>query len=363
MKKNIKIAKELLALAKDIVAINDFEKKISPKRLITVWNEKYGDVIERVKLLVQYRDAISQNLSTIQDLRNKLGEKLAEMGDKESKIVDFLNKLESNPTLLHNFDFTINKKQQRAMSLMYPYVEKNRSYAQKIQTGMMEELFVLDHAIQLMQMVASNEFMKAELPKYLGMDKKLLDSLVKGVAPDFLKEMEEAGYSVETGKGERDSLKGVGDFLERKEKEFDDSKVNDHKIRINDVEARLRVGAENSLLIIQKLNDADKYLSEVLTVTSFTNASLDKTLGQNFEKNNGVWVPSAKGGEFTSSDKTAEGMKTAGVMDTLKNLAISILKGLSKLYHLLQDFLSRKEEFSTKEMSEQIIGSLEFKVN
>ena len=355
MKNNVKIAKQLLKLAKELVAANPYETKINPERMIDVWHEDYNEIIERISLFVQLRDAISQQLPTISTLKQKLANKLQQIGDNNRKIELFIQRLENNPKLTHNFDYTINLKKEPSMKHAYAYVKNNNSYMQKIENGMMEEFLVLDQAIQMLQFVSSNEFTKIELAKYTGIDKKILDKLMNGMAPDFLKEMENQKYDVETSNGERGALRGLDSTTQITEQDFEDRNIKDHKIRINNVVLRLKLGEANSRLIIQKLNEKDKYLSEVLATTSFTSASFDKELGQNFEKQNGVFVPSAQGGEFKGASE-----KTAGIIDSMKDFLMGILGKMSKVWHSIKDFFSKQKELDTTDIAKQIIEKLQF---
>ena len=355
MKKNERIARQLLKIAKELVAINPYEKQIKPDRMIKVWNEDYEEIIERLSLFVQLRDAIKNNLGTISALKDKISDSFHKIGDDDKKIEAFLKRLENNPALTHNYDYTINLKQQPSLKHAYAYVTNNNSYMQKIENGIMEEFLVLNQALQTMAFVSSDEFTKTELSKYTGIDKKILEKLMSGMAPDFLKEMENQNYDVETGTGERGALRGLDSMTQLTEKDFEDRNVKDHKIRINNVIMRLQLGEANSRVIIQKLNEKDKYLSEVLATTSFTSAAFDKELGQNFEKQNGVFVPSAKGGEFKGASK-----KTAGVMDSIKDFFMGIVGKLSKVWNSIKNFFSKMPELDTTEESQKIIDNLKF---
>lgn len=372
MKKNVKVAKELIALAKEIAA-NNYEDKISPERLKKVWwelmNREHADIIERIKLFVQYRDAIAHNLPTVQTLRDQLGNALDKLmqgvANSDEKIEKFLDKLKNNPTLLGEFNFTVRGNTTEGKAFVQKYgkifADETNSYAQLLQTGIMEEFFVIDQAIQLMNLVSANTLRKNELITYLGFGQNktltnIFNYLVDGVAPDFLTEMDTVNYIVKMQDRQRNSLTTLNDFMKRKEDEFQQNQVKDHKVRIEETIVRLKLGEKNSLLLISKLKGKIAYFNEVLAAVSFTNASFDKALGQNFESNQGIWIPSASGGKFKAS------VKTAGIVDTIKNAVIGAFKGLSNAINKLKDLFSKKEEYDTKKEAEEIIGALDFQV-
>ncbi len=366
-KKNIKVAKQLLKLAKDIMAMNSYEKKIDPERLIRVWesNDMTG-LIRNIVTWCQLRDAIANNVPKIDAAKTALEAALNEFGEDEDHINSVISNLESHPMLTQNKDYTINLSKDPSLGKLYKIFPQNNSYMQAVQKGIMEELLVLNQALHLLTLVKDNTFTVQELVKLTGLSKPTIEKLVNGLAQQFLTEIESTGnLGVEMFSGERPSYKAVSEFVMQTEKEFEDTGVKDHKIRIGHALLRVELCAKNSRLIIQKLTNTNKYLNQVLAHASFTSMVFDKELGKNFENLQGVFVPSAMGGETKpkASVETDPKMKTAGVMDWLKGAFSKIQDAFLGLWKSINEFFQSRNENNTTQQCEEIIAAFKMGEN
>ena len=354
MKKNVKIARSLLKLAKELVAVNEYEKQVHPERMKKVWNDNYQDIIDRILLCVQLREAIAKNLPTLQSLKTKLEQKIDKISQNQKESQAFIDRLMKFPTMVKRYEW-INGKSDGALAKLYPRTNINNSIMAKMENGIMEELLVLDQALQMMSAINSptSPYSVKALAKGTGLDAKIVDKLANGMAVDFMQELENLNkdYFVEVTNTERGSYRGIDSLTQEREKYFEDNNIKDHKIRIDNVRLRLEIGKKNSLIMIQKLNKTDQYLSDVLLATSFTNISYDKELVQNFNNQQGEPIPSANGGEFKASTKTA------GLVDKIVGFFKGLSENVSKIWNAVKNLFDKRAETDTTKLSQEIIDA------
>ena len=358
MKKNVKIARSLLKLAKELIAANPYETQIRPERMKKVWNDNYQDIIDRILLCVQLREAIAKNLPTLQSLKTELEQKIDKINQNQKESQAFIDRLMKFPTLVKRYEW-INGKSDGALAKLYPRTGVNNSIMTKVENGIMEELLVLDQALQMMSALNSptSPYSVNALAKGTGLDAKIVDKLANGMAVDFMKELDNlnknhnTNYSVELTNTERGSYRGIDSLTQEREKYFEDNGIKDHQIRIDNVRLRLEIGKKNSLLMIQKLNATDQYLSDVLLATSFTNISYDKELVQNFNNQQGEPIPSANGGEFKTSTKTA------GLVDKIVGFFKGLSENVSKIWNAVKNLFDKRAETDTTKLSQEIIDA------
>lgn len=203
MKKNIKIAKSLLKLAKELVAINQFEKAVQDDKALAVYNGNCKDMIESLKLFAIVRQEFNANSSGMQNALDKFLDNRQKLGYSSKQLKTFADDIKKDPIMEQSAQYMLTAPE---MAKAYPDLAVvTNGVADRItaiEAIIMPELQAFQNAVQL-SLLAKELCNMDNLHKILGINKSVYDMLVNGVIPEFNRVMQPLGidYLVKKSQG------------------------------------------------------------------------------------------------------------------------------------------------------------------
>lgn len=209
MKKNVKIAKSLLKLAKELVAINQFEKAVQDDKSLAVYQGTCQDMIESIRLFSQVRIAFDQQSADMQQALDAFTKNRENLGYSSKQIQTFIGNLRSESQLNPSAQYMLSKNEQ---AKKYPnMIQASQDLNDRItavEAIIMPELQAFQNAVQLSNL--SKELCNiSNLPKILGIDTEMYKMLTQGVIPEFDKVMKPLGIDYLIQKSKQSSFKNT----------------------------------------------------------------------------------------------------------------------------------------------------------
>ena len=203
MKKNIKIAKSLLKLAKELVALNQFEQAVQDDKALAVYNGNCKDMIESLKLFAIVRKEFNENSSGMNAALDEFLENRRKLGYSEQRLQTFSANIKKHPIMEQSAQYMLTDSE---MAKAYPELpaitDKATDIITAIEAIIMPELQAFQNAVQL-SLLAKELCNMDNLHRILGIKKSVYDMLVNGVIPEFNRVMQPLGidYLVKKSQG------------------------------------------------------------------------------------------------------------------------------------------------------------------
>lgn len=203
MKKNVKIAKSLLKLAKELVAVTQFEQAVPDDKALAVYNGNCKEMIESLKLFAVVRKEFHENSSGMNAALEAFLKNRWDLGYSEQRLQTFAANIKNHPIMEQSAQYMLTDSE---MAKAYPELpaitDKATDIITAIEAIIMPELQAFQNAVQL-SLLAKELCNMDNLHKILGIKEPIYNKLVNGVIPEFNNVMQEYGidYLVKKSQG------------------------------------------------------------------------------------------------------------------------------------------------------------------
>ena len=209
MKKNVKIARSLLKLAKELVAVTQFEQAVPDDKALAVYNSlaTYNGnceaMIESLRLFAVVRKEFHENSSGMNAALEAFLKNRRDLGYSEQRLQTFSANIKKYPIMEQSAQYMLTDSE---MAKAYPELpvitDKATDIITAIEAIIMPELQAFQNAVQL-SLLAKELCNMNNLHKILGIKESVYNKLVNGVIPEFNNAMQEYGidYLVKKSQG------------------------------------------------------------------------------------------------------------------------------------------------------------------
>ena len=209
MKKNVKIARSLLKLAKEPVAVTQFEQAVPDDKALAVYKslEDYNGnceaMIESLRLFAVVRKEFHENSSGMNAALEAFLKNRRDLGYSEQRLQTFSANIKKYPIMEQSAQYMLTDSE---MAKAYPELpvitDKATDIITAIEAIIMPELQAFQNAVQL-SLLAKELCNMNNLHKILGIKESVYNKLVNGVIPEFNNAMQKYGidYLVKKSQG------------------------------------------------------------------------------------------------------------------------------------------------------------------
>ena len=208
MKKNVKIAKSLLKLAKELVAVTQFEQAVPNDKALAIYKalEDYNGnceaMIESLRLFAVVRKEFHENSSGMNAALEAFLANRRDLGYSEQRLQTFSDNIKNHPIMEQSAQYMLTDSEMAAYPELPVITDKATDIITAIEAIIMPELQAFQNAVQL-SLLAKELCNMDNLHKILGIKKSVYDKLVNGVIPEFNNAMQPLGidYLVKKSQG------------------------------------------------------------------------------------------------------------------------------------------------------------------
>ena len=208
MKKNVKIARSLLKLAKELVAVTQFEQAVPDDKALAVYKalEDYNGnceaMIESLRLFAVVRKEFHENSSGMNAALEAFLANRRDLGYSEQRLQTFADNIKKYPIMEQSAQYMLTDSEMKAYPELPVITDKATDIITAIEAIIMPELQAFQNAVQL-SLLAKELCNMDNLHKILGIKEPIYNKLVNGVIPEFNKAMQEYGidYLVKKSQG------------------------------------------------------------------------------------------------------------------------------------------------------------------
>ena len=203
MKKNVKIARSLLKLAKELAAVTQFEQAVPDDKALAVYNGNCEAMIESLRLFAVVRKEFHENSSGMNAALEAFLENRRDLGYSEQRLQTFADNIKKYPIMEQSAQYMLtNSEMAEAYPELPVITDKATDIITAIEAIIMPELQAFQNAVQL-SLLAKELCNMDNLHKILGIKEPIYNKLVNGVIPEFNNAMQEYGidYLVKKSQG------------------------------------------------------------------------------------------------------------------------------------------------------------------
>ena len=208
MKKNVKIARSLLKLAKELVAVTQFEQAVPDDKALAVYKalEDYNGnceaMIESLRLFAVVRKEFHENSSDMNAALEAFLENRRDLGYSEQRLQTFAANIKKYPIMEQSAQYMLTDSEMKDYPELPVITDKATDIITAIEAIIMPELQAFQNAVQL-SLLAKELCNMNNLHKILGIKEPIYNKLVNGVIPEFNNAMQEYGidYLVKKSQG------------------------------------------------------------------------------------------------------------------------------------------------------------------
>ena len=208
MKKNVKIARSLLKLAKELVAVTQFEQAVPEDKALAVYKalEDYNGnckaMIESLRLFVVVRKEFHENSSGMNAALEEFLKNRRDLGYSEQRLQTFAANIKKYPIMEQSAQYMLTDSEMKDYPELPVITDKATDIITAIEAIIMPELQAFQNAVQL-SLLAKELCNMDNLHKILGIKEPIYNKLVNGVIPEFNNAMQEYGidYLVKKSQG------------------------------------------------------------------------------------------------------------------------------------------------------------------
>lgn len=208
MKKNVKIARSLLKLAKELVAVTQFEKAVPDDKALAVYNslaDYNGNckaMIESLRLFAVVRKEFHENSSGMNAALEAFLKNRRNLGYSEQRLQTFAANIKEHPIMEQSAHYMLTDSEMKAYPELPAITDKATDIITAIEAIIMPELQAFQNAVQL-SLLAKELCNMDNLHRILGIKESIYNKLVNGVIPEFNNAMQKYGidYLVKKSQG------------------------------------------------------------------------------------------------------------------------------------------------------------------
>ena len=208
MKKNVKIARSLLKLAKELVAVTQFEQAVPDDKALAIYKalEDYNGnckaMINSLRLFAVVRKEFHENSSGMNAALEELLKNRRDLGYSEQRLQTFAANIKKYPIMEQSAQYMLTDSEMKDYPELPVITDKATDIITAIEAIIMPELQVFQNAVQL-SLLAKELCNMDNLHKILGIKEPIYNKLVNGVIPEFNNAMQEYGidYLVKKSQG------------------------------------------------------------------------------------------------------------------------------------------------------------------
>ena len=208
MKKNVKIARSLLKLAKELVAVTQFEQAVPDDKALAVYKslEDYNGnceaMIKSLKLFAVVRKEFHENSSGMNAALEAFLKNRRDLGYSEQRLQTFAANIKKYPIMEQSAQYMLTDSEMKDYPELPVITDKATDIITAIEAIIMPELQAFQNAVQL-SLLAKELCNMDNLHKILCIKEPIYNKLVNGVIPEFNKAMQEYGidYLVKKSQG------------------------------------------------------------------------------------------------------------------------------------------------------------------
>ena len=208
MKKNVKIARSLLKLAKELVAVTQFEQAVPDDKALAIYKalEDYNGnckaMINSLRLFAVVRKEFHENSSGMNAALEEFLKNRRDLGYSEQRLQTFAANIKKYPIMEQSAQYMLTDSEMKDYPELPVITDKATDIITAIEAIIMPELQVFQNAVQL-SLLAKELCNMDNLHKILGIKEPIYNKLVNGVIPEFNNAMQEYGidYLVKKSQG------------------------------------------------------------------------------------------------------------------------------------------------------------------
>ena len=208
MKKNVKIARSLLKLAKELVAVTQFEQAVPDDKALAIYKalEDYNGnckaMINSLRLFAVVRKEFHENSSGMNAALEELLKNRRDLGYSEQRLQTFAANIKKYPIMEQSAQYMLTDSEMKDYPELPVITDKATDIITAIEAIIMPELQAFQNAVQL-SLLAKELCNMDNLHKILGIKEPIYNKLVNGVIPEFNNAMQEYGidYLVKKSQG------------------------------------------------------------------------------------------------------------------------------------------------------------------